>query len=784
MTRGDGRGGRAVAGPGMGHAIRSFLIFLFVSIACFSLPGIGQAQDYSFSSFRIEGNENIETGTVLAYLGIAPNQAVSAGELNAAYQRLVASGLFEEVELEPAGRTLVIRVKEWPVIGTVAIEGNRQLDDDTLLGVIQSKPAHVYSPAVAEADAAAIAEAYLNAGRLAASVTPKIIRRSNNRVDLVFEVAEGRVTEVERLSFVGNRAFSDRQLRRVLATKQAGILRAIIKSDTLVPDRLEFDKQKLRDFYLQRGYIDFRILSVTSEFSRERNAVFVTFTVHEGQQFRFGELTVSSDLPEVDVDAFQRQVKIRPGKVYSPQLMEATITRLELLATEQGLRFVRVEPRVTRHDESLTIDVDFRLVRAPRVFIERIDIEGNTTTLDRVIRRQFKVAEGDPFNPREIQAAATRIRELDYFETVEVTTEEGSAPDQVLVKVKVKEKPTGTLSFAASYTTGVGIGLSLSFVERNFLGRGQTLQFGVDTASGTQSAHFSFFEPAFMGRDVGFGLDASYSRTDNASNSFYDTRVGELSPSLSFPLTDYARLGVRSTVRSSEVFNVSTDSSAVLQAEDALGVQYAAGVGYTFSFDNRSGGLNPNAGVLLRFNQDFYGGDLNYLESKLLVVAERKMLTRDITLRAVFEGGALNSFGGSTTKVTERFFLSSDQLRGFEVGGVGPRDLNVVNQDALGGNYYAVARFEVEFPLPLPDEYGISGGAFLDFGSLWGLDNTNGGPTGTDPVDDDFHLRSSIGLSVFWDTPLGPLRFNFSKPLIKEPYDRERNFDLTVSTRF
>ncbi|RMD91667.1 MAG: outer membrane protein assembly factor BamA, partial [Alphaproteobacteria bacterium] len=646
-----------MAGPGMGHAIRSFLIFLFVSIACFSLPGIGQAQDYSFSSFRIEGNENIETGTVLAYLGIAPNQAVSAGELNAAYQRLVASGLFEEVELEPAGRTLVIRVKEWPVIGTVAIEGNRQLDDDTLLGVIQSKPAHVYSPAVAEADAAAIAEAYLNAGRLAASVTPKIIRRSNNRVDLVFEVAEGRVTEVERLSFVGNRAFSDRQLRRVLATKQAGILRAIIKSDTLVPDRLEFDKQKLRDFYLQRGYIDFRILSVTSEFSRERNAVFVTFTVHEGQQFRFGELTVSSDLPEVDVDAFQRQVKIRPGKVYSPQLMEATITRLELLATEQGLRFVRVEPRVTRHDESLTIDVDFRLVRAPRVFIERIDIEGNTTTLDRVIRRQFKVAEGDPFNPREIQAAATRIRELDYFETVEVTTEEGSAPDQVLVKVKVKEKPTGTLSFAASYTTGVGIGLSLSFVERNFLGRGQTLQFGVDTASGTQSAHFSFFEPAFMGRDVGFGLDASYSRTDNASNSFYDTRVGELSPSLSFPLTDYARLGVRSTVRSSEVFNVSTDSSAVLQAEDALGVQYAAGVGYTFSFDNRSGGLNPNAGVLLRFNQDFYGGDLNYLESKLLVVAERKMLTRDITLRAVFEGGALNSFGGSTTKVTERFFL-------------------------------------------------------------------------------------------------------------------------------
>nr|WP_245657107.1 outer membrane protein assembly factor BamA [Meinhardsimonia xiamenensis] len=775
-----------MTGTAVGARIRSLFIILFVSLCSIAMPERADAQSYRFSNVRIEGNENIEAATVLSYLGIAPGETVSAGELNAAYQRLVASGLFETVELEPAGGTLVIRVTEWPVIREVSIEGNKRLDDDTLLAVIQSQPARVYSPSVAEADAAAIAEAYLAAGRLAASVTPKIIRPSNNRVDLVFEVAEGGVTEVERLSFVGNRAFTDRQLRRALETKQAGVLRALIRADTLVPDRLEFDKQKLRDFYLQRGYIDFRILSVTSEFSRERNAVFVTFTLHEGQQFRFGKLTVSSDLPEVDVERYQREVKIRPGKVYTPQLLEATITRLELLATQQGLRFVRVEPRVTRNDAELTLDVDFQLVRGPRVFIERIDIEGNTTTLDRVIRRQFRVAEGDPFNPREIQAAARRIRELDYFETVEVSTEEGSGPDQVIVKVKVVEKPTGSLSFGASYTTGVGIGLNASLTERNFLGRGQTLEFSVQTGGGTQSGSFSFLEPAFLGRDVAFGLDLAYTQTDNASNSSYDSRIGVFRPSLTFPLSEYADLGLRATVRASEMRNVSPNSSAILTAEQGLGMQYQFGPGYTLSFDNRAGGLNPDAGVLVRFNQDFYvAGEQDFIQSTLLFVAERKMLTRDVTFRAVLEGGALYSLSGDVTKATERFFLSANQLRGFDVGGVGPRDLNVSNQDALGGNYYAVARFEVEFPLPLlPDEYGISGGAFFDVGSLWGLDNTAGGPAGANPVDDSFHLRSSIGLSVFWETPIGPLRFNFSKPLVKQPYDRERFFDLTVSTEF
>lgn len=774
-----------MTGRRVAAAIRRIAVLLWFSVALLAVAAPSEAQEYRFSSIRVEGNRNIESATVLSYLGIAPGTGLSGAELNAAYQRLAGSGLFETVELVPSGGTLVVRVSEWPIISKVAIEGNQKLKDEVLLAAIQSRPARVYSPSLAEADADAIVAAYQNAGRLAASVTPKVIRRPNGRVDLVFEVAEGKVTEVERISFVGNRAFSDRRLRRVLATKQAGILRALIQADTLIPDRLEFDKQLLRDFYLSRGFIDFRVLSVTSEFSRDRNAFFVTFTVHEGQPFRFGALTVSSDVAQIDTEAYRKEVRIRPGQVYSPVAIEATITRLELLATRQGLDFVRVEPRVTRNDRDLTLDVDFHLARGPRIFVERIDIEGNTTTLDRVVRSQFKVAEGDPFNPREIRAAAERIRALDFFEKVDVTTEQGSDPERVLVKVAVEEKPTGSLSFGASYSTSSGFGVNASFAERNFLGRGQTLRFGVTTTSGTQSAFLNFAEPYFLGRDVRFGFDAAYTQSNNSVNTAYDTRTGSVRPSLEFPIGENTRLRLRATVAGAEVSDVSSNSSAILAAEQARGVEYSAGLGYALSFDNRAGGLNPNAGVLLRFGQDAYFlGDQNYVESSLLFVAENKLATRDVTFRAVFEGGAVFSLSGSSTKVTERYFLLPDQLRGFDVRGVGPRDLNVSNRDALGGNFYAVARFEVEFPLPLPDEYGISGGAFLDVGSLWGLDNTAGGPTGTNPVDDGFHLRSSIGISVFWDTAIGPLRFNLSKPIVKQDYDEERTFDLTISTRF
>lgn len=738
------------------------------------------AQSFSISQVQIDGNQRIEDATIVNFLNVRRGTAVSAADINDAFQRMQRSGLFESVEIVPVGSTLVVTVKEFPTINRVNIEGNERLKDEDLATLIQSQSRQVYNPATAEADAAILSEAYRQAGRVAATVQPRIIPRSNNRVDVIFEVAEGRVVEIERLSFVGNRAYSDRRLRRVVESKQAGIFRALIRSDTFVADRINFDRQLLRDFYLSRGYVDFQVLSATPELTRERDAFFITVKVQEGQQFKFGAISTTSDLAEIDVDEFQAVNRIKEGNVYSPELIENTITRMERLAAQKGLNFIRVEPRIVRNDADVTLDVEFAVTKGPRVFVERIDIEGNATTLDRVLRRQFRTVEGDPFNPREIRDAAERIRALGYFSNADVNTREGTSTDQVVVDVDVEETTTGSLGFGVSYGSEQGASLNLSFSERNFLGRGQRLSFRLDTGSDNQNTNLTFVEPAFLGRDLAFGLELYYKTTDDQF-AIYDTQNVGISPSIEFPVSANGRLKLEYQISKDSIKNVDAATSPIIQREE--GGRFTSALGYTYSYDTRRTGLNPNAGVLLQFGQKYagVGGGLEYIETTGKVTAQTKILREEVTLRAEFEFGAHTTLSGNS-RITERFFLNSSRMRGFAGAGVGPRDLASTNEDALGGNYFAVARLEAEFPVGLPEEYGISGGVFLDVGSLWGLDDRVG--TGGTVVDDSVQLRSSIGVSVFWDTQVGPLRFNFSKALVKEDYDRERTFDLTVSTQF
>lgn len=769
-----------------GFKSAAFAVFLGVTTLWAAVFTPAFAQSFSFSNVSVVGNERVDAGTIAAFAGIAPGAAVSAGQLNDAYQRVVDSGLFETVEIEPQGSTLVIRVQELPTINVISIEGNRRIKDEDLTALIGSQARRVFSPAQAEADAAAISNAYEAAGRLAASVEPRIIRRDGNRVDLVFDIREGGVVEIERLGFVGNRAFSDRRLRQVLETKQAGFFRQIISKDTFSADRLEFDKQLLRDFYASRGYVDFEVLDAAGEITRERDAFFVTFTLREGQSFRVGRVTTVSEIAELDAAEFEAVNKLRPGVTYSPTIVDVNIARMENLALRKGLNFVRVEPRITRNDRDLTLDIEFAIVRGERIFVERIDIEGNTTTRDDVIRRQFRTVEGDPFNPRELRRSATRIRALGFFSNADVTTEPGSAADQVVVNVDVTEQPTGTLGFGLSYGVETGVGISVNFAEDNFLGRGQGVAVNITTGTDNRNGSISFSEPAFLGRDLRFSTGLNYSETDRQDSS-YNTRTLGFRTGLGFPVSANGRLDLNFRVAQTEITDVPADSSAILRGEADEGSQVIASVGYSYSFDTRRDGLNPLGGVLLRFGQDFavLGGDLQYIETSALALAERRILNEEVTIRALFEAGAINSLSGDT-RVTERFF-GNNKVRGFDGNGYGPRDLASGNRDALGGNLFASARFEAEFPVGLPEEYGIRGGVFLDVGSVWSLDNVDGGANGSDGlelVDDDFFLRSSIGVSVFWDTPIGPLRFNLARALDKQPYDEERVFDLTISTSF
>jgi outer membrane protein insertion porin family len=741
----------------------------------------GQAQDFRFTQFTVEGNQRIESATILTYAGLAPGEPVGPGAVNDAYQRILDTGLFEEVEVIPQGAQLLIRVREYPTINIISFEGNQRIDDDTLRAVITSQPRRVYSPATAEADAAILARAYAESGRYSAEVRPVIIRRPDNRVDLVFEVREGRPVEIERISFVGNRSFSEYRLRRILQTKQAGLLRSIIRRDTFVADRIDFDIQLLTDFYNARGYIDFEVLSVASELAENRDAFFLVFNLREGQQFRLGTISIGSALPGINPRAYGDEIRIRPGMIYSPLLIDETIARLERLAIQEGRDFIRVDPVITRNDAERTLDVEFQIVEGERIFIERIDIEGNTTTLDRVIRNQFRVVEGDPFNPREIRQAAARIRALGFFETAEVNAREGTRPETVIVDVDVVEQPTGQVDFGLNYSTDLGLGLAIGFSERNFLGRGQSFRFRFDTSSTDNNSVLSWAEPAFLDRDLTLGGSIYYNSTSTDVNANYDTSRLGFTPYLEFPLGEFSRLNLRYRLSNDSVSKVSDNSSPIIQADD--GSRVTSLVGYTYSYDTRRRGLDPNAGVVIEFAQGFagLGGDETYIRTTALFGAERRLRNEDIALRATFEAGSLNSFS-EDSRLTERYFLSTRQMRGFEPRGLGPRDLASVNQDTLGGNYFAVARFEVDFPLGLPEEYGISGGLFYDIGSVWGLDNKIGAD-GV-PVDDGLHWRQTAGFAIYWDTFLGPLRFNFTTPIQVKPYDTTRNFDFTIATQF
>lgn len=763
------------------NALRSGIatIALGFSVAYIALPSVAEAQQFRFNSVTIEGNQRIEPSTILSYAGIARGQSVSASDLNGAFQRLQESGLFESVDIEPQGSRLVIKVTEYPTINRINFEGNRRLKDDDLATVVQSQARRVFNPTTAERDAGEIATAYSQQGRLTATVSPRIIRRSDNRVDLVFEIFEGGLTEIERLGFVGNQVYSDRRLRRVLDTKQAGLLRAFVKRDTFAEDRIEFDKQVLRDFYLSRGYVDFRTTSVNAELARERDGFFVTFNVQEGQQFKFGEITTVSEIADADEAEFQAALKIRPGVVYSPSLVENSIARLERLAIKLGLDFVRVEPRVTRNDRDLTLDVEFALVRGPRIFVERIDIEGNATTLDRVVRNQFRIVEGDPFNPREIRESAERVRALGFFGQADVEAREGSAPDQVVIDVDVEETTTGSLSFGGTYSSATGPGALIKYNESNFLGRGQQLGLSVTTGVDNREYSLTFGEPAFLGRDLRFGFVLNYIETDNL-NATYDTNLGKFRPSFNFPVSENGRMEVRYTLDLTEMTDLGADAGALITNEVARGIEYSNSIGYSYSFDTRRTGLNPNAGVLLEFGQDFGVLDQSnrFVKTTAKAIAQTKVLGEEVTLRATLEGGAINFLSGSG-RSTERFFMGSSVMRGFEPSGIGPREATGNVNDALGGNMFAVARFEAEFPLGLPEEYGISGGVFYDIGSLWSLDQTN-----ANVINEGFAARQVIGASLFWETPIGPLRFNFTKALSKEVGDREQTFDLTISTKF
>ncbi|MEM9048187.1 MAG: outer membrane protein assembly factor BamA [Pseudomonadota bacterium] len=791
---------------GIGNRLPAWMrVWVLVILALLSAPGLPNrthAQSVvPVSEIVIEGNRRIPAETIALYAAIEPGNTLTPEQLNLATRNVFATGLFRDVRITPGpdGR-LVIAVEENPTINRINFEGNDVLNDEALTAVIASRPRRIFTRGSAEADAQLIIEAYRRSGRYGAEVRPVIIEQPENRVDLVFEIVEGRVTEIEGITFVGNEIFSDRRLRRAIATSEASLLSFLFSSDNYDPDRLELDKQLLRRYYLERGYIDFTVLSATAELSVERDGFFVTFAVDEGEQYTYGPANVTSQALGLDPDDFLPLIRTVEGEIYNVEDVERTIDGMTFLAGQRGYAFLQVRPRVVKDSEARTIAIEYELIEGPRVYVERIDIRGNTSTLDRVIRRQFDIVEGDAFNSRSIQRARQRIQTLNYFSRTDVRVEEGSADDRAIVVVEVDEKLTGSLAVGVGFSSADGVVGTFIVEERNFLGRGQDVKVEVTLAGERQAIQFTFFEPALLDRDLGAGFDIFYRETDRSDESSFDeTNVG-FAPKVEFPVSEFGRLELRYRISDDEIRPIFRSPASIQQTSAFIvnegGDRITSSIGYTYTYDLRDDVFETRNGYLLRFSQDFagLGGDTAFVRSVASAKAWTNFLDGDVVLSAEIEGGAIVSFGDDTT-VTERFFLGGDSFRGFAFGGFGPLDNSRFPDgpngerrfadDFLGGNYYAVGRVQVSFPVGLPEEYGVFGGIFADVGTLWSLDNTTVVQNGnTFTVDDAANLRAAIGLSIFWDSTFGPIRINLAYPVLTETGDDREFFRFTAGTRF
>ena len=765
--------------------IRFFSFSLF-SLTCllFSVgPTKISAEIFRINSTSIEGNYRISEDAIVNYSRLNLGKVLSSEDLNEAYFNIIETGLFKSVEFNRRGSELTIFVEEHPTVNKISFEGNRRFTDDRLSSLLSLKPRFVVSPKALEKDLNSITSVYKNSGRLSARIQPKFIKLSENRVNLVFEIYEGGIAEIERINFVGNRAFSDRRLRRVLGSKQAGLLRKVLTRDTLVSERISLDRKLLSEFYLERGYNDFQIYDVNSELSEEKDGFFISYNIKEGPRFSVGKVGFSSELNEIEESDFAKFLTLKSGHIYSPLAIQSVVNRIEEALQNRGFNFVRVNPKVNRNLEDLTIDISFVFERSDRVFIERIDITGNTATLDRVIRRQFFVVEGDPFNPNEIKASTERIRALGLFSDTSVDIVPGSTRSQIVVKVEVKEMPTGTLSFGAGYSSSSGIGGIVEYSEKNFLGRGQGLSFSIRTGADDRLYELSFFEPMFLRNDLGLGMNLSLKDT-NKQNAAYDTKNLMFQPFVIYPLGQKAKLKVDYSVKQTELSNPGL-VGAIITNEVNQGKVTTSSFGYELTADTRLYQLGQKNGFLIKVGQQFLGlgGDNAGLKTKILAAAQREAFKEEVKFTAVVEAGGL-TYSRGNSRVTDRFLLGSGKMRGFEPDGLGPRECpdkqcdGSIN-DALGGENFTVLRLEAEFPIGLPEEYGLRGGIFYDIGNVWSLNKVN-----DNVLYEAGSWRHSVGASIFWKTPIGPLRFNFTEALEKEVYDKDESFDLTISTRF
>lgn len=722
----------------------------------------------------VEGNQRIEPSTIQSYLTAQPGESFTEEQADRSLKALFATGLFSDVNLRMQGATLIVRVTENPVINRVVFEGNRRMSDDQLSKELTLKARQVYTRTKVQNDTQRIQQIYRRSGRFAATVEPKVIQLPQNRVDLVFEISEGPVTTVSRIRFIGNRAFGDGRLRETIQTKESVWWRFLSSDDNYDPDRVTFDREKLRKYYLSKGFADFRVTNAVAELSPNRETFFITFTLDEGDRYKLGKIDLTSELKNVDPQSLRKLIEMTSGDWYNADLVEKNVQALTSELGRLGYAFVDVRPEVQKNRDKHSIDVTFVIGESPRVYVERIDVVGNVRTLDKVIRREFRLVEGDAFNSAKLRRTRTRVRGLNFFDKAEISESKGSAPDKVILTAEVQERSTGELSFGVGYSTAEAVIGDVSIRERNLLGRGQDLRLGFSLSTRRQQVDLGFTEPYFLDRELAAGFDLLRRRTDLVRRSGFTQTTTSGTVRAGFPITEYLDDQVFYRLRLDEIDDVDPGQSRFIK--DEAGSYTTSSVGNTLVYDRRDDKIEPTAGYIIKLSQELAGlGGSERFFRNTLQGGHYFGITDDVVFALSGETGQIHAFG-QRLRLPNRYFIGGDSFRGFATGGVGPRE--TVNNKAIGAQYYYVGTAELTFPLGLPNDFGIKGRLFTDAGSAW-----HSAESGVD-VRDTNGLRVSIGTGVSWKSPFGLIRLDIGFPVIKEDYDEKELFRVNFGSRF
>jgi outer membrane protein insertion porin family len=831
-----------------GGLLAALIMFAMPVATVFTMLVPSPVAAQTVASIVVEGNQRVESDTIRTYFKPGPGGRLDQPHIDDGLKALIETGLFQDVKINQTGGHLVVTVVENPVIGRLAFEGNKKIKDEQLSSEIQSKPRGTLSRPMVQADAQRIVEIYRHAGRYDVSVNPQIIQQPNNRVDLVFEITEGEKTGVKQVEFIGNNTYSSYRLKDVIKTHESNLLSFLGGGDLYDPDRVEADRDLIRRYYLKHGFADVQVVAALTEYDPERKGFLVTFKIEEGQQYRVSAVNFESSIATLDGNTLSGFSRVSVGSLYNAEALEKSVEEMQIEASRRGYAFAIVHPRGDRNFEAHTVTITFAIDEGPRTYIERINIRGNTRTRDYVIRREFDLSEGDAYNRALVDRAERRLKNLDFFKSVKITTEPGSSSDRVILVVDLEEKSTGDFSISGGYSTTDGPLAEVSVSERNFLGRGLFAKATVTYGEYARGASLSFVEPYLLDYRVALGLDIFW--REQLANTYisYGTNTIGFSPRLGFQIREDLSLQLRYSLYQQSITLPSTmddcnnilgpsflptpayinqvlggrdptgnsqagllpgclvdgQSSLPVREELAQGPEWTSAVGYTLNYNTLDNNKNPTDGLLVAFKQDFagVGGDVSYLKSTI----DGKYyspLVGDVVGLVHLQGGILNQVGDTPLRMLDQFQMGPNLVRGFAPNGIGPRDLTFYNftgsGDALGGTKYWGASYELQVPFWfLPKEVGLKGAVYADAGSLWDYQGptsyaatgeinglVNGKPCTCAMVYDDSNVvRTSVGIGLIWASPFGPLRFDYAVPITKGRYDVVQQFMFGGGTTF